>query len=426
MFRNAADPRLWTVERHNGERFKQSLYELSLFNEQREHVTKKFLNEPLQSTLLGFSKVTNMFRDALRMHDGAAGAANNQTAKNMPVSNSDFETSLRKMNRSDSAHLGADDMSDLMDSLTADNIHSTINDGYEMVTKVDLGPMPEVFRGLAVTKSSIKFDKEGRIQDVELLKERIFRGGLENNELRVEIWKYLLNYYEWTFTHEAKIQKRKQRVDDYFRMKLQWKTISDEQKAKFTPMKERENLIEKDVQRTDRNNPYFENDDNPNLATMKDILMTYNMYNFDLGYVQGMSDLLAPIMVIMDNEVDSFWSFAGFMDKLESNFQMDQLNIKLQLSNLKAVLEFVDSKFSDYLEKNDSSNMYFCFRWILILFKREFSFPDIMRLWEVLLTDLPCKNFHLLICISILLMKKDDIIANKYGFNEILKVIDIF
>lgn len=35
------------------------------------------------------------------------------------------------------------------------------------------------------------------------------------------------------------------------------------------------------------------------------------------------------------------------------------------------------------LDKNDSSNMYFTFRWILILFKREFSMTDIMRLWEV-------------------------------------------
>ncbi len=64
---------------------------------------------------------------------------------------------------------------------------------------------------------------------------------------------------------------------------------------------------------------------------------------------------------------------------------MDQLEIKLQLANLKILLEFIDSKFSLYLEKNDSSNMYFCFRWILILFKREFTFPDIMRLWEVII-----------------------------------------
>ena len=34
-------------------------------------------------------------------------------------------------------------------------------------------------------------------------------------------------------------------------------------------------------------------------------------------------------------------------------------------------------------ESQESSNMYFCFRWLLILFKREFSFPEIMRIWEV-------------------------------------------
>lgn len=411
--RDVADPRLWSVQRQNGEQFKQSLYELSLFNEQREHVMKKFLNEPIQSTLLSFSKVTNIFRDVLKPSE-----SNHSVSSNSKSSQNLFESKSHK-NKADP--LIQDDMSELMDSLTSENIHSTPNDGYEMLTKVDLGPMPDVSRGRAVNKSDLMYDSEGRLLKVSQLKTQIFRGGIEM-DLRIELWKFLLNYYEWDSTSKSRNDKRKVRVEDYFRMKLQWKSISDEQKLKFTLMKERENLIEKDVQRTDRTNSYFEGDDNPNLTTMKDILMTYNMYNFDLGYVQGMSDLLAPIMVIMDNEVDSFWCFVGFMDKIESNFLMDQLNIKLQLSNLKALIEFFDSKFSHYLEKNDSSNMYFCFRWILILFKREFTFPDIMRLWEILWTDIPCKNFHLLICISILLMKKDDIMTNNYGFNEILKV----
>ena len=33
--------------------------------------------------------------------------------------------------------------------------------------------------------------------------------------------------------------------------------------------------------------------------------------------------------------------------------------------------------------EKDSSNLYFAFRWLLVDFKREFHFPDLMSLWEV-------------------------------------------
>lgn len=75
-------------------------------------------------------------------------------------------------------------------------------------------------------------------------------------------------------------------------------------------------ISEKDVNRTDRTHPYYAGDNNPHLEQLYDILMTYVMYNFDLGYVQGMSDLLSPILFLMDNEVDAFWCFVGFMDKV--------------------------------------------------------------------------------------------------------------
>ena len=33
-----------------------------------------------------------------------------------------------------------------------------------------------------------------------------------------------------------------------------------------------------------------------------------------------MSDLLSPILVVMENEVDAFWCFAGFMERVVSSF----------------------------------------------------------------------------------------------------------
>ena len=38
--------------------------------------------------------------------------------------------------------------------------------------------------------------------------------------------------------------------------------------------------------RTDRTIPFYEGDDNPNVELLRDILVTYSFYNFDLGYCQ--------------------------------------------------------------------------------------------------------------------------------------------
>ena len=79
--------------------------------------------------------------------------------------------------------------------------------------------------------------------------------------------------------------------------------------------------------------------------------MTYVMYNFDLGYVQGMSDLLAPILFVMDgNEVDAFWCFVGFMDRVSANFDFDQGGIKRQLADLTELVKLLDPDFYAYLD----------------------------------------------------------------------------
>lgn len=108
--------------------------------------------------------------------------------------------------------------------------------------------------------------------------------------------------------------------DEYYNMKLQWKRMTKVQEANFSDYRERKSLIEKDVNRTDRTLEFYAGDNNANLQVLNDILMTYIMYNFDLGYVQGMSDLLSPILQLLEDEVDSFWCFVGFMNKIVSKF----------------------------------------------------------------------------------------------------------
>lgn len=63
--------------------------------------------------------------------------------------------------------------------------------------------------------------------------------------------------------------------------------------------------------------PFFAGEKNVHLDQLFSILMTYTQLNFDLGYVQGMSDILSPILLVMEDEVDAFWCFVGYMDNLK-------------------------------------------------------------------------------------------------------------
>ncbi|XP_057692288.1 TBC1 domain family member 15 isoform X2 [Corythoichthys intestinalis] len=320
--------------------------------------------------------------------------------------------------------------------------------GFEVVTRVDLGTRPQVSRGAPISALawSGHQDQDGRLLRVARLKESIFRGGL-CHAVRKEAWKFLLGYFPWSSTLDERRSLQRSKTDEYFRMKLQWKSVSEEQEKRNWRLREYRSLIEKDVERTDRSNPFYQGTDNPGLVLLHDILMTYCMYDFDLGYVQGMSDLLSPIVFVLESEADAFWCFVSFMEQLVSgrrarptgaalfflprspllqhrNFEEQMQGMKAQLIQLSSLLRLLDPSFCNYLESQDSGYLYFCFRWLLIRFKREFAFHDVLRLWEVMWTGLPCHNFHLLLCCAILDSERSKIMEEKFGFNEILKHVN--
>lgn len=125
-----------------------------------------------------------------------------------------------------------------------------------------------------------------------------------------------------------------------------------------------------------------------------------------------------------ENEVDAFWCFVGFMDMVFANFDIDQAGMKTQFNQLRRLLEFANPRLFKYMITHDSDNMYFCFRWLLVWYKREFSNDDILKLWECLWTKLPCPNFHILISVAILDQQTDIIIESRYEFTEILKHVN--
>ncbi|XP_033887965.3 TBC1 domain family member 15-like [Acipenser ruthenus] len=368
----------------------------NLFDDTTFGLVQKFRKDPYTTTMGGFSKVTNYLFDAFR---GADVEYQQRPAAEM-----------------------ADSLNEVIPGL---EINHQEEPGFEVIKRIDLGTKPDVQRRepVSVEDWAKNMDTEGRIQNVHDLKQRIFNGGL-CHAVRKEAWKFLLGYFPWNSTRDDRKVSQKRKTDEYFRMKLQWKSVSEEQEKRNSRLRDYRSLIEKDVNRTDRTNTFYEGPDNPGLILLHDILMTYCMYDFDLGYVQGMSDLLSPVLYVMENEVDAFWCFVSFMDQMHHNFEEQMQGMKTQLIQLSTLLRLLDLAFWNYLESQDSGFLYFCFRWLLIRFKREFSFQDVLRLWEVMWTGLPCQNFHLLVCCAILDSEKQKMMDEHYGFNEILKHIN--
>nr|GEV34254.1 TBC1 domain family member 17-like isoform X1 [Tanacetum cinerariifolium] len=276
---------------------------------------------------------------------------------------------------------------------------------------------------LGLEEWSTFLDFEGRVGDPNALKKRIFYGGVEH-KLRKEVWGFLLGYYSYDSTYAERQYAVSVKKSEYETIKNQWQSISPEQAKRFTKFRERKGLIEKDVVRTDRSLSFYEGDDNPNVRLMHDILLTYSFYNFDLGYCQGMSDLLSPILFIMKDESEAFWCFVSLLERLGPNFNRDQNGMHSQLFALSKLVELLDAPLHNYFKQNDCLNYFFCFRWILIQFKRQFEYEKTLRLWEVLWTHYPTEHLHLYVCIAILKRHRVKIMGEQMDFDTLLKFIN--
>lgn len=278
---------------------------------------------------------------------------------------------------------------------------------------------------------------------VDEVKERVFHGGLDPEDgVRKEAWLFLLGVYDWYSTSEERRAQAASLRDEYVKLKAAWwERLVDlgGEGDEGEWWREQRGRIEKDVHRTDRTVPIFAGEDLPHpdpdspfaeagtnvhMEQMKDMLLTYNEYNKDLGYVQGMSDLLAPIYAVMQDDAIAFWGFQHFMDRMERNFLRDQSGMRNQLLTLDHLVHFMDPKLYAHLQSADSTNFFFFFRMLLVWYKREFKWMDVLHLWEVLWTDYMSSSFHLFIALAILEKHRDVIMVHLKHFDEVLKYVN--
>lgn len=336
-----------------------------------------------------------------------------------------------------------------------------LDDIYKQILKNELGISndveitPEelnmaVQRSFSLTKQKWDslFDSQGRLSiTVHEVKDFIFHGGIADDELRKEVWLFLLGVYPWdSSSEERQVLKQALEEDYYANYKSKWihrePLLNDPQEEEY--WNDQVFRISKDVRRNDRDHPLYkyntfdalpaneeteENNDNeegweiknPHLLALKNILISYNIYNTNLGYVQGMTDLLSPIYSVIQDESLSFWCFVHFMIRMERNFLRDQSGIRDQMLTLVDLCQFMLPKFTKHLKKCESSDLFFCFRMLIVWFKREFEFQDVCSIWEIFWTDFYSSQFQLFFMLAILQKHSDVVMGQLTEFDDVLK-----
>lgn len=122
-------------------------------------------------------------------------------------------------------------------------------------------------------------------------------------------------------------------------------------------------------------------------ARLVAILEAYAVYDPEIGYCQGMSDLLAPIITVFNEDYEAFWCFVGFMKKARHNFRLDEVGIRRQLKIVSKIIKCKDIHLYRHLEKLQAEDCFFVYRMVIVLFRRELSFEQTLCLWEVIWAD---------------------------------------
>lgn len=263
---------------------------------------------------------------------------------------------------------------------------------------------PIIIRADPVTLE--EFESHVTAKQYKLLRANIFKGGL-TAETRPHAWKQILG-----------VEALEDKNEKYLNLRSQWENLTPEQELYCSLLKERRSLIGKDVIRTE---PTRLSDDD--VMRLSDLLTTYCIFDQDLGYVQGMSDIAVVILDIYKDDCEAFWVYTRFMQRIRGNFEKSQKAIKQQFEALRRILAFTDGDMIRFLDKRDSGHMYFTFPWFLIIFRRLATWETLPLIWDVWLTS-PCSNFHLLIAAAILDIYRDDIMQPDHGYCEILQFVN--
>ncbi len=119
------------------------------------------------------------------------------------------------------------------------------------------------------------------------------------------------------------------------------------------------------------------------MMRLVNILSAYAAHDPETGYCQGMSDLAAAFVQLIENDALAFACFERLMRDARRNFRHDETGIRSQLNKVASILSDTDPTLHRKLDALGAADCMFAYRMVLVMLRRELPLGEALTLWEV-------------------------------------------
>jgi len=147
--------------------------------------------------------------------------------------------------------------------------------------------------------------------------------------------------------------------------------------------------IDLDVRRTFRRHVMFRERYCPSQTDLFTILTAHSVYNRQVGYCQGMSQIAAVLLMYINCDEDTFIAFGQLL--LSSKYNMNAFFLptfpKLDIfqKQLEKILNIKLSKLHTHLKQQNTDTKIYSVRWFLQIFVNSLPFSLTLRVWDLFL-----------------------------------------
>ncbi|XP_073419325.1 uncharacterized protein [Dendrobates tinctorius] len=148
--------------------------------------------------------------------------------------------------------------------------------------------------------------------------------------------------------------------------------------------------IDLDVNRTFRNHIMFRERYGVKQTALFDVLSAYSVYNTEVSYCQGMSQIAAVLLMYL-NEEDAFWALAQLLTNqrhaMHGFFIPGFPKLQRFQSHHEQILSKLFPKLKKHMDKEDMSTGIYTTKWFLQCFLDRTPFTLTLRLWDIYILE---------------------------------------